>query len=187
MQDAHLVGVVEARTGRQHDCAGIRLAEALAAEPAADRPAGQPLHHQQADAFVLDEVVDRDDVRMVEGGQELGLRAKSRLHLGIASEGRGELLDRHLTAELAVAAGDHDAPGAAAELLSHLVGRERLDDDVPILAHQRDPSAAQLRPSAGSPAARVSAACRERLIGRDVLHQQALHAGGRRLARFGER
>ena len=66
VQHAVLVRVMQTRADREQDRARDVGREAAGVEPAPHRPAGEPFHHQQAETFVVDEVVDRHDVRVVQ-------------------------------------------------------------------------------------------------------------------------
>ena len=69
------------------------------------------LEHEEA-AAVRDsfEAVDRADVGMVEGGEELRLPLEAREALGIARHLGGQHLDRHLAVELGVACARYTSP-----------------------------------------------------------------------------
>src|SRR6516225_2312138 len=64
--------------------------------------AGDQLHREEAMALVLMEAVDRCDVRMVEGGQDLGLPLEASESLGTLGERRREEFQRNLPVELGV-------------------------------------------------------------------------------------
>jgi hypothetical protein len=128
VQHVVLVRLVQARAGREQQRArGLR---GHLAEPHAlgYRAARQPLHHEQAQTLALDEVVDLDDVRVVERGEQPALGQEARPHLEVRRERVRELLDRDVATELAVAPGEDDAPSAAAELLADVVAGQRRDD-----------------------------------------------------------
>ena len=94
-------------------------------DPAAQGPAGEELHDEQADALTFDEVVHRHHVRMVEGGQDLGLGRETAPDARVGREGLGQLLDRDPAAELPVLAGDHHAHAALAQFLADVIGGQR--------------------------------------------------------------
>ncbi len=72
-------------------------------------------HGQKTHAFVLADLVDGADVRMVEGGCGLGLAAEADLVGGARGAPVMEELDRHLAAQLDVLGEIDDAHAAAAE------------------------------------------------------------------------
>ncbi len=126
-------------------CSAVQAASTTAQARSATRPfelnsahnvpAGQLLHHEEAEALVLDEVVDRHDVRMVERRKQARLRDEASTHGGVTGERARQLLDRDLAAELTVSAREHDTPATAAELAAHFVGRESRGDPVAIERH----------------------------------------------------
>ena len=93
-----------------------------------ERAPAEPLHHEQVQALVLDEVVDGDDVVVAERGQQPGLVEEAAAQLGVLGVAGGQQLDGHLAPELAVRGGQDDAGGAAAELVADLVRRQRRRD-----------------------------------------------------------
>ena len=87
---------------------------------------------------MLDVVVDRDDVGVLEGGQHARLGHEPGAHRGIGPEQRRELLDGDVAVELAVAGSEHDTPAAASELALDLVERQRGRNRVAVdVAHRR--------------------------------------------------
>ena len=95
---------------------------------------GRPLvegHGQEAHAFVLADLIDGADVRVVEGGGGLGLAAEADLVGGAHGAPVVEKLDRHLAAQLDVLGEVDDPHAAAAErpeqpVVGDLPARERL-------------------------------------------------------------
>ena len=79
---------------------------------------------------MIDEVVDRDDVRMIQRREHPRLGEKTGTYCRIGAEGPRELLDRDHAAELSMAAGEHDAAWTVTQLTADLVGRQRGDDAV---------------------------------------------------------
>ena len=104
-------------------------------EPAPDGATRKLLHDEEAQPVGLDEVVDGDDVGMVESRQQPGLGHEPRPDGRVGGEGPGQLLDRHLAPELAVARLQDDTPAAAAELGAQLVGRQRGGHEVAVERH----------------------------------------------------
>src|SRR4029079_7178406 len=70
------------------------------------------------------EAENRGDIRVMELGEELGLALEARQALGVAEEGLGEQLDRHLAPQARVRGAIDPAHPALAELASDLVGAE---------------------------------------------------------------
>ena len=70
----------------------------------AQRPARHELHREERRAVGLADVVDRDDVRVVQGGGGARLVREAREALLVVGEMRGKNLERDLAAEARVAA-----------------------------------------------------------------------------------
>ena len=132
MEDAVLVGAVEAGARGHGDGARLHDGEPRRRELAPYRPTGQLLHHQQAQPVVLDVVVDRHYVRVVERRQHLGLGEEPGLHVGVGREGRRQLLNRDSPAELLVAALEDHAPAPPTEFAGDLVIGQRLSDAIEV-------------------------------------------------------
>ena len=81
----------------------LLLRHGRAVELAAQRLALEQLGHGVGDAVVRAEVVDREDVRMRERGDGLGLALEARERVGVRGQLRGEDLDGDLAVELRVA------------------------------------------------------------------------------------
>ena len=80
MQDALLVHVVQ--TGRRGQRRRDRgLDRHARGAPVGERAAGEQLHHEQPKSLVLAVVVDRDDVGMVELGEDPCLAPEARARL----------------------------------------------------------------------------------------------------------
>jgi len=129
------VGGLQPGQAGQHDGAGSAGGEAVAREAAPHRAPGEELHHEQAEAVLFDEVVDRHDVGVVEGGQEPRLDGEAGPDRLVDGEGAGELLDGDVAAELAVLAGQDDTPAAPTELPADLIGGEGVDHRLLVEAH----------------------------------------------------
>src|SRR5215470_3960378 len=104
---AAMRGAEPARAGQRHRDRVPRGEAAGGADAAAQRPPGKELHHEQADAVAFDEIEHGHDVRMIERGEDAGLRSEPAPHGRIGREVRGKLLDGYLPVELQVLAGDH--------------------------------------------------------------------------------
>ena len=104
-------------------------------DPAAQRPPGQEFHDEQAEAVAFDVVVHGHDMRVVERGQDLGLRREPAARGRVAREGGGQLLDGDPAAELAVLAGDHHSHAPLAQLVADVVGGQRVAQVLQVKAH----------------------------------------------------
>jgi hypothetical protein len=114
-------GAEPARAGQRHR-GRVRGGEAArGADAAAQRPPGQQLHHEQADAVAFDKIEHGHDMRMIERGQDAGLGGEPAPHGRIGREVRGKLLDGYLPVELPVLAGDHGPPGAPAQYVTDVI------------------------------------------------------------------
>ena len=78
--------VVQPGANREEDRARHIGSEAAGVEATPNSAAGEPLHHEQAQALVVDEVVDRDDVRMVQRREHPRLGEESRAHRRVGAE-----------------------------------------------------------------------------------------------------
>ena len=123
-----------------HDAAGVRGGEPgrdlrgdlerlarrqrAADQALAQRLAVEQLHRGEGDLAVLAEIEDRQDVRMRERRDRLGLALEARQRVGVGGEMRRQDLDRHLAVELGVAGAEDLAHPALAELGDDLVGAE---------------------------------------------------------------
>ncbi len=86
MQNPPIVRGLEARgAGERDGDRGMRI-EADTGERAPHRSAGEQLHDQQTEAVVLDKVIDRDHMRVVERGQQPALGGKPTANIGIGGE-----------------------------------------------------------------------------------------------------
>ena len=84
------------------------------------------LHREEVDAVRFLDRIDRDDVRMVEGGDGAGLALEAGEPVGIAGEIRGQHLERDLATELRVAGAIHFAHTACPERRSqHVMTKPR--------------------------------------------------------------
>lgn len=85
-------------------------------------------HDDEADALRFDDVENRGDVRVIEGGGGAGLLDESSLALGVDNELRRENFDSDLTLKLGVERFVDDAHTAATDLFEYLVVSERASD-----------------------------------------------------------
>jgi hypothetical protein len=123
MQDSAAVrGAEPARAGQRHRDRVRRGEAAGGADAAAQRPPGKEFHHKQADAVAFDEIEHGHDVRVIERGQDAGLRREPAPQGRIGREVRGKLLDGYLSVELPVLAGDHVSPPAPAQYVTDVIG-----------------------------------------------------------------
>ena len=98
----------------------------LSAQPVAQRAAGQVLHRQEDLALVDADVVDRDDVRVRQLRDRLGLAHQARLAARRDRPAlvRAQQLERDLAIELRIVGGVDDAHRAGAEALEHEVAAD---------------------------------------------------------------
>jgi hypothetical protein len=134
MQHAALVCVLERGAEGQYRRAGARGVDA-GAGVVLERPAPEPLHHEQAEPVLLDVVVDRHDVDVAERGEELRLGHEAPPNVGVRGEVGGQQLDRHVPAELAVAGSQNHTGRAPPELLTDVIGRERAGNLIRLKSH----------------------------------------------------
>ena len=66
MEHAALVGVVQGREGGDREGTRALRGDIARPGPAPHGATGEPLHHEQAEPLVLDEVVQRHDVRVLQ-------------------------------------------------------------------------------------------------------------------------
>jgi hypothetical protein len=121
VHDAASVRRGEPARDLQRPVDGLLLRHGRGVEPAAQRLALEQLGHGVGDAVVPAEVVDREDVRMRERGDGLGLALEARERVGVGGQLRGEDLDGDVAVELRV---------AGAVDLAHPAGAERREDFV---------------------------------------------------------
>jgi hypothetical protein len=110
VEDVTVVGVAERGADREGQRHGFVEGHPRPAEPLPERAARQVLHDDEVDAVTLDVVVDRDDVGVVERGDQPGLAREPRPQGRIGAERGGELLDRHVTAQVPVVSLVDDTP-----------------------------------------------------------------------------
>ena len=121
MQDTVLVRVVQPGTKCEKNCARHVGRETTGVKAAPHRAARQPLHHEQTQAVVVDEVIYGDDVRMVERREHPRFGDEPRAHPRIRGECVRQLLDRDHSSELTMTSRKNDAIGASTQLAADLV------------------------------------------------------------------
>ncbi len=84
----------------------------------------EQLHRQEALFFVLAEIVDRADVRVVQRGSGAGLTLESFDRGRIVRQFRGEELQRDMSSEAQILGSIDDAHAAAADLFDHAIVRD---------------------------------------------------------------
>ena len=120
----HLLGVGEpdAVADLLHQRQGVVEGfDAPGADQVLQVPALEQLHGHVRLAFVLAEVVDRDDVRMVQPGRGLGLPHEPAAQLLVATDGRRHGLDGDFAMKGRVEGPKDLAHGALADPAEHLV------------------------------------------------------------------
>src|SRR5262245_17489694 len=99
--------------------------QAPAREAVAERLAFEQLHHQEADAVLLTDVVQRADVRVVQAGDGAGLTLEALAQIWIGREMLGQHFDRDEAIEPAIARSVDLAHAARAKWRHDLVWAER--------------------------------------------------------------
>ena len=99
MDDARFVRGVEGIGELPRDVQRLRDRERPRGEPSGQGVALDELEHQRRLLAVLDHVIDRRDVRMVERGQRTRLALESRNGIGVGRNPRRHDLDRHVASE----------------------------------------------------------------------------------------
>ncbi len=112
------MGVGQRRGDRQSDRAGGLRGHV--GPPAGQRPPAQPLHDDQVQVVVGDIVVDPHHMWMIKGGEQLRFRREPR---GRVVEIRYQNLDRNVTVQPTVPAGQHQPERAPTEYLTQLIAR----------------------------------------------------------------
>jgi hypothetical protein len=121
MEDAAGVGVRN-RLGRLGDEAGGRAGVVgVAVDQGHEAAAGHELHGEVGLAVVLADLIDRDDARVVEQGDSLGLVLEAAELVVTGEESGLDHLQRHGSVERDLAGLVHHAHAAASELASDLV------------------------------------------------------------------
>ncbi len=92
------------------------------------RLAFEILHRYEVPAFMLIDIGDCADVRMIKGGSRLGLALESLQGMAVSGQLLGQELQGDETVELRVLGLVDDTHATAAMLLNNLVVRNRLAD-----------------------------------------------------------
>lgn len=132
VKDTVPVGVSQGCAQPEQNGAGLLRREAFGLEAIPDRPTGHVLHNQEAQAVLVDKVVDRDNVRVIERGQEARFRSEATAHYLISSESSREHFDRHLPGQLSMLSSQNHSPGPPPQLLTDVVGGEGGYDSIMI-------------------------------------------------------
>ena len=112
-----------------------RLRQRQLADERAQRPADEVLHRDVRDAVLLEEVVDRDDVRVVQRAGDLRLADEAPGHRRIAGADLRQLLDRDVARQVRLAREVHDRHAASPHHPDDPVRTDLLRDS----RHQRQP------------------------------------------------
>ncbi len=132
MDDAGLVSRLEGGGDLQRDVDRLGRRERPALQPLGEVLAGDQLHREEAQRRLgsgrglLVQAVDRGDVGVVEGGEQLGLALEAGQPLGVAGERVGEDLDGDLAVEGRVEGLPDHAHAALADLLDQAVVKQVL-------------------------------------------------------------
>jgi hypothetical protein len=139
-----LVRVMQTGAHGEKDGARDIGREPTRVESAPHSPAGEPFNNQQAQPLVIDEVVERHDVRMIQCRKHSRFGDKAPAHGRIRAERKGQTLDCHEPPELTVTAGEDHTICAATEFAADLVCGKRSNDTV-VIGHGRSLEAWLLR------------------------------------------
>ena len=124
MEDALRVGRFERLGDLPRDVERAWERERPSGEKLPDRLARHHLHDEELDVVGLLEAVDRGDVRVAEGGEELRLTLEPDDHLAVRGDGLRQDLQGDFTPEPRVARPPDFAHPADAQLRENLVGAD---------------------------------------------------------------
>ena len=116
VEDAVLVGEVHRPRQAGAEQRGLARRQGLAAQLAVERSAVDEFEREERQPILFADVVDLDDVRMLEGGDRLGLDVEAGQLMGAGMGARQDHLEGHEPVEPALACLVHDAHAAPAEL-----------------------------------------------------------------------
>src|SRR5262249_43327116 len=122
--DAAGVGGGEARAHLHRYLPGLAQRQRTAVEPGAQRLALQQLEHRVGSSVLGAHVVDRHDVRMLEGSDGSGLPLEAMQAVGTGRPVGGDDLDRYLTLQTRVAGAVNLAHSARPEWGDNLIRAE---------------------------------------------------------------
>ena len=126
MDDALVVGELQRLANLRHDGQRLLRRDLPRLQQLAQVHAVHEFHQQVIEPVRLAEVVDRDDVRVVQPGQRLGLARNRSANFGSASCLRRQDLQRHQPVQLGLAGLVNHAHAAAAEAFEDFELREVL-------------------------------------------------------------
>ena len=90
-------------------------------EPVLERFAFEALHHEEVDAVLVADVVQRADVRVIEAGDDLRFALEARAHRLVRGAARRKHLDRHGAIQPCIDGSIHLAHAARAQKLADFV------------------------------------------------------------------
>ena len=127
MHEALLVRIAEPREHALEHAEQLREAQLLRRllEPRAQRPTLEELHDDVRQAVVLEEVMDRDDVRVTQRRHHLRLAREAQHELRVIRAMHPQLLERHVAAESRVPREMHDRHAPSTKLIEDLVASDR--------------------------------------------------------------
>ena len=128
MHDAAGVRGGESRRHLRGDLEGLARRQRPGDQALAQGLALEELHRGEGDFAVLAEIEDRQDVRMRQRRDCLGLALETGQRVGVGGEMRRQDLDRHLAVELGVGGAKDLAHAALSELGDDAVVGEGLSD-----------------------------------------------------------
>ena len=124
MNDALLVRCLERVRDLARDRQGLVHRQGPGRDPLGQRLALDELQHQRLEVADLLEPIDRRDVRVIQGREDLRLALEPRQPLGVLGHRLRQDLDRDLAVELGVPRPVHLSHPARAERRQDLVGAE---------------------------------------------------------------
>jgi len=115
VQDAFVMGELERLTNLRHQHHGLLRGEPARLHRLAQVHAVNELHQQKEEPARLAEVIDRDDIRVVEPGQNPGLAVEAFGECGIGGQRLRQELERNQAVEPRLAGLEDDAHAALAD------------------------------------------------------------------------
>ena len=124
MDDAFLMRFFERVCDLLRDGDRFVHTDGASAEPLSKIVAGHEFHHEADGSVRFLEAINGGDVRMVEGGENLGLATESADAIGVLREGRGQHLDGDFASQFRITRAEDFAHAAGADGRGDLIGPE---------------------------------------------------------------
>ena len=125
VDDARAVGRLQRAAELIDHRGGLRGAQGAVFEHRRQAPASHQPHHEVRRAGLAPVVVERDDVRVLELGDQLRLGLEATDEVGVVGVLRSDDLDRHLTADGGLIGAVRDPAGPVADPLAQFVPTDR--------------------------------------------------------------